>query len=102
MDLESQHICIETSYVTPYEQMCLIEFQEALMKVGSLISMLENKKLNTINLFLHLIKSKVYQQIFVEMTASSNFKQALGEMISLYPSLAKSKITKLALKKFNT
>jgi hypothetical protein len=89
----------ETSNSTPYDQLCLQEFIEGLMIAGSVISILENKKLTPVNFFLCLLESKQYQQIFTEITCSDTFRQALTSLFFVYPNLAKSRITKTALRK---
>lgn len=89
---------LENSQSTPLDQINTKEFSQSVLKVGSIISMLENKKLNPTNLFLYLLENKNYQQIFVEITACKNFKEALRSLLLLYPSLVKSKLTKTAIK----
>lgn len=91
---------LEASHSTPYDQVCLQEFVEGLMKAGSAISILENKKLTPANLFIQLLESRQYQQLFSEITCSANFRHALSQLLHVYPNLAKSRITKAALKKF--
>jgi hypothetical protein len=90
---------LESSFSTPFDQLCLREFIEGLMIAGSVISILENKKLTPVNFFLCLLESKQYQQIFTELTSSENFKQGLTFLFFVYPNLAKSRITKTALRK---
>jgi hypothetical protein len=89
---------LTTSVTIPSEYVCAKEFEEDVLKAGSVISILENKKLNPINLFLCLLESKQYQDLFVEITSMSNFKEAISHLLYLYPSLVKSKITKSAIK----
>lgn len=86
---------------SPFEQICNKEFAEGVYKAGSLLSMLENKKLNPINLFLQLFANQSYQIFFTEITSSSCFKEAILNLLYLYPSIVKSKITKRAIKSFN-
>jgi len=92
---------IEKSDITPIEQMYSKEFVSGLYKVGSLISMLEGKKINNTSLFSLLIENINYQKLFVEVTASENFKQAILSLLFLYPNLVKSKITKSVIRKLN-
>ena len=86
------------SHSTPSDYVCAKEFEEGVLKAGSFISILENKKLNPINLFLCLLESKQYQDMFVEITSTNNFREAVSLLLHLYPSLVKSKITKSAIK----
>ena len=63
--------------------------------------MLEGKKINSTTLFSLLIENIGYQKLFVEVTSSENFKQALSSLLFLYPNLVKSKITKSVIRKLN-
>ena len=93
--------CYDSSIVTPVEQLHTKEFVEGILKAGSLFSMLENKKLNSTGLFTLILEKKEYQNLFVEITASENFREAILSMLYLYPSLVKSKLTKTVIKKIN-
>jgi hypothetical protein len=100
--MQDETFCeIEKSNITPLEQMYSKEFVCGLYKVGSLISMLEGKKINTTALFSLLIENISYQNFFVEATASENFRQAILSLLFLYPNLVKSKITKSVIRKLN-
>lgn len=92
---------IEKSNGSPTEQIQLLEFVEGVLKAGSLISILENKKINSTTLFTLLLENKSYQDFFVEVTSSSSFREAVFSLLYLYPSLVKSKITKSSIKKIN-
>lgn len=92
---------IKKSNITPVEEMYLKEFVIGLYKAGSVISMLEGKKINSTTLFSLLIENIGYQKLFVEITASENFKQAISLLLFLYPNLVKSKITKSVIRKIN-
>jgi len=92
---------LERSNVSPVDQICSKEFVEGVLKAGSAISMLENKKLNPTNLFLCLLQTKQYQDFFVELTSSTNFREAILSLLYLYPALVKSKITKAVIKQIN-
>ena len=92
---------LEKSNISPLDQICSKEYTEGVLKAGSVISLLENKKLNPINLFLCLLKSKQYQSFFTEITSSNSFKEAILSLLYLYPSIVKSKITKSAVKQLH-
>lgn len=92
---------LDTSEANPLEQIYSKEFAEGLLKAGSLISMLENKRVNTTGLLSLLLEKKDYQDFFVEITASKTFKQAILSLLYFYPSLVKSKITKAIIRKLN-
>lgn len=92
---------LDNSEATPLDQIYSKEFAEGLLKAGSLISMLENKRVNTTGLFALLLEKKDYQEFFVEITASKTFKHAILSLLYFYPSLVKSKITKAVIRKIN-
>jgi hypothetical protein len=92
---------LERSDITPIDQICSKEFTEGVLKAGSIISIIENKKLNPINFFLYLLQSKQYQEFFTEITSSNNFREAVLSLLYLYPSIVKSKITKSAIKQLH-
>lgn len=99
--LSDASIDLENSNVNPFDQIRSKEFVEGLMKAGSLISMLENKKINTTALFTLLLEKPEYQSFFTEITSSDNFKEALLSLLFLHPALVKSKITKSVIRKLN-
>jgi hypothetical protein len=95
------HSELNTSVADPLDRIKINEFIEGLLKAGSLISMIEGKKINTTNLFLLLLEKKDYQDFFVEITATESFKEAVLMMLYLHPSLVKSKFTKSYIRKVN-
>jgi hypothetical protein len=92
---------LESSNSMPFVRLHSQEFIEGALKAGSLISMLENKKINTTTLFALLVENPSYQKFFTEITASSSFKEALFSLLQLNPSLVKSKIVKSLARKLN-
>ena len=91
----------ENSKASPVDQMLSKEFIDGMLKAGSMISMIENKKLNTAAFFALLLENKSYQEFFAEITSSNNFRDALLSMLFLNPSLVKSKVTKSLVRKIN-
>ena len=99
--LQNAIIDLEGSNATPLDQIHYKEFVEGMLKAGSLISMLENKKVNTTLLFSLLFEKPDYQEFFTEITASESFKHSILSLLYLNPSLVKSKITKSVVRKLN-
>lgn len=85
----------------PVNRILMQNFIEGLNKAGSLFSMIENKKLNATALFGLLVESPKYQDFFVEITDSDNFKDSILSLLYLYPSIVKSKITKTIIRRLN-
>jgi len=92
---------LENSNVSPLDQLYSKEFIQGVMKAGSLISMLENKKVNNTLLLSLLLENPDYQEFFTEITSSENFKTSILSLLYLYPALIKSKITKSVVRKLN-
>lgn len=92
---------LSNSSGSPTEQIQNKDFVQGTLKAGSLISILENKKINPTLLFALILENKHYQDFFVEITSSSSLKEALMSLLYLYPSLVKSKITKSSIRKIN-
>jgi hypothetical protein len=92
---------LDTSSSNPLERIRSKEFIDGVLKAGSLISMLENKKINVTTLFVLLFESPKYQDFFTEITASENFKESILSLLFLHPTLVKSKFTKSIIRKAN-
>lgn len=92
---------LDNSNATPLDQLHSKEFIDGMLKAGSLIAMLENKKINVAALFTLLLEKESYQEFFTEITASETFKEALLSLLYLYPSLVKSKVTKTTVRRIN-
>ena len=89
------------STASPSDQIYLKEFIEGVQKAGSLIAMLENKKINTTALLTLLLEKTDYQDFFTEITSSESFREAIMSLLFLNPNLVRSKITKSLVKKIN-
>jgi hypothetical protein len=92
---------LENSHANPIDHILSKEFVDGVLKAGSLISMLENKKLNNAAFLSALLEKPNYQKFFTEVTSSENFKEAILSLLYLSPSLVKSKITKTIIRKLN-
>jgi|LauGreDrversion4_2_1035121.scaffolds.fasta_scaffold00045_18 hypothetical protein len=91
-----------SSDVTPLDQLHSKEFIEGVLKAGSYISIIENKKINITAFFSLILENKSYQDFFTEVTDSDSFREAISNLLYIYPSLIKSKITKSTIRKLNT
>jgi hypothetical protein len=99
--MNSVPVELDNSNSGPADRIKTREFADGVMKAGSLISMLENKKLNITALFVLLLESTKYQDFFTEITSSDTFKQAILSLLQLHPTLVKSKFTKAIVRKAN-
>jgi hypothetical protein len=92
---------LESSNAAPSSHIYSREFVEGVLKAGSFISMIENKKINTTALFSLLLEKTEYQEFFTKITSSDSFKEAIMSLLYLNPNLVKSKITKSIVRKLN-
>ena len=92
---------LRNSNAAPFSEIHSKEFVEGVLKAGSLISMIENKKINTTTFFSLLLENSDYQDFFAEITSSDSFKDAIMSLLYLNPNLIKSKITKSIIRKLN-
>jgi hypothetical protein len=92
---------LDTSKANPLDRIRSREFIDGVLKAGSFISMIENKKINVTTLFVLLLETKKYQDFFTEITASDSFKESILSLLYLHPALVKSKFTKSIIKKLH-
>jgi hypothetical protein len=99
--LTNNFVELKNSNAAPFNELHSKEFVEGVLKAGSLISMLENKKINMTVFFSLLLENADYQKFFAEITSCNSFKEAIMSLLYLNPNLVKSKITKSILRKLN-
>ena len=92
---------LKNSNAAPFSELHSKEFIESVLKAGSLISMIENKKINVTAFFSLLLERPDYQKFFTEITSSDSFKDALMSLLYLNPNLVRSKITKSIVRKIS-
>jgi hypothetical protein len=83
----------------PLFQLTSKEYIIGVLKFGSYLSILNNKKLNASGLFVQILQDKKLRDMFIAVTESENMKSALLGLLQLYPVLLKSKNTKRLFKK---
>lgn len=84
---------------SPFKQICTKEYILDVLKFGSYLSILHNKRLNPSAIFVCILENKETRQLFIDITYSENIKEALLGLLQLYPPLLKSKNTKRLFKK---
>jgi len=70
------------------------DFEDILLKIGSLLSNLHNKNISPTFLFLSITKEEPLQNIFKHITGIPTTMELLKTILHFYPSLLKSKIIK--------
>jgi len=83
----------------PLKQVCTKEYILGVMKFGSFLSIIYNKRLNPSAVFVTILENKDIRDMFIEITNSENMHEALLGLLQLYPPLLKSKNTKRLFKK---
>ena len=70
------------------------DFENYVLKFGTILQLIYNKNINPTFLFLSIIKDENLQKIFKKMTGISDTKEILMNILTIYPNLLKSKIVK--------
>lgn len=99
--MDDDNTTLESSYCLPDDSIKYKEFIDGMMKTGSFISQIEQKRLSNVALFVCVLENQLYQQIFVELTSAKSFRDAISTLLYIHPSLVKSKFTKTAIRKIN-
>jgi len=83
----------------PLKQICTKEYILGVLKFGSYLSIIHNKRLNPSAFFVAVLENKELRELFIDVTNSENIHEALLGLLHLYPPLLKSKNTKRLFKK---
>jgi len=83
----------------PVENVSSKEFIEGLMKLGSFLSIIVNKKINSSTLFTMILENSDVRYILISMTGSESERDALLSILHMYPALLKSKNVKKTFQK---
>jgi hypothetical protein len=78
----------------PVEHALSKEFIYGLLKLGSYLSIINGRRINSSTLFMMILENSDIRYIFVELTGSSSEKEALTNILYMYPALLKSKNVK--------
>lgn len=81
-------------YNNPIHQIENKEFNLALIKFGSFISIVYNKRVSQTFVLLQLLEDENLRNIFKEICEIDEFQTLLLNFLTCYPSLCKSKIIK--------
>lgn len=83
-----------TEYNDPVHQIKNKEFNLALIKFGSFVSIIQNKRLSQTFILLQILENEQLRNIFKELCEIDEFQILLLNFLTCYPSLSKSKIIK--------
>jgi len=76
------------------------EFENNLIKFGSFLSILKNKKINQTSLLSILLDDKDICKLFMDVVEYDDFNDVFLKLLDLYPNLARSKIIRIKYKKY--
>ena len=82
------------NYNDPLDNICNKEFILNVMKFGSYLSIINNKRINASVLFISILENSKLRDIFMEITGAENVRDALLGVMEIYPVLVKSKNTR--------
>jgi len=74
------------------------ELDLVLLRIGSFLSIINNKKINQAKLLVTIINDIKFQQIILKLTEFDNLKSLVEIFIEKYPSLCKSKVVYTGVK----
>lgn len=74
------------------------ELDMIFLKLGSLLSILQNKKTNQAKLLIALVKNKKIRDCFMKIADIDNFQYMVHCLMEKYPTICESKVVSSALK----
>lgn len=77
------------------------EFDSALLKYGSLLSMMKNKRINQTMFLVELLENEIHQDCFKLLCGIDELDMLFYNLIVRFPVLCKSKIIKTKIKQVN-
>lgn len=92
--MNEKALAAHVEYNDPIKQIENKEFNLALIKFGSFISIIENKRVSPTFILLQLLEDEKLRNIFKQICEIEEFQVLLLNYLTTYPSLTKSKIIK--------
>jgi len=83
----------------PVNQITETELDHLILKMGSFLSIINNKKINPAKLLITIVTDKNFQECFFELSEIDCLRVVIEAIINKYPSLCKSKVVYNALAK---
>lgn len=77
---------------TPSNKMAENELDDIILKMGSFLSIISNKKINQAKLLITAVKNKYFKEIFQNITEIDNLQLLVRSIITRYPTVCRSKI----------
>lgn len=77
------------------------ELNIIILKMGALLSILQNKKTNQAKMLIMLVKNERFQKCFLHIAELDSFQHLVRCLMEKYPTLCESKVVSGALKRDN-
>ncbi|MDD4110008.1 MAG: hypothetical protein PHS54_00480 [Clostridia bacterium] len=77
------------------------ELDMIILKMGSLLSIIQNKKTNQAKMLLFLVKNEKFRNCFLRIAELNSFQHLVRCLMEKYPTLCESKVVSGALKRDN-
>jgi hypothetical protein len=77
------------------------ELDMIILKMGSLLSILQNKKTNQAKMLIMLVKDERFRKCFLEIAELDSFQHLVRSLMEKYPTLCESRVVSGALKRDN-
>ena len=77
------------------------ELDMVILKMGSLLSILQNKKTNHAKMLIMLVNNERFRRCFLQIADLDSFQQLVRALMEKYPTLCESKVVSGALKRGN-
>jgi hypothetical protein len=87
-DMMQDHVCTITDR----------ELDQIILKMGSLLSILQNKKTNQAKMLIMLVQNERFRNCFLKIAELDNLQQLVRCLMERYPTLCESKVVSCALK----
>ena len=101
-DMHSNNAILQTiNNTNPLYQIKEAEFDEVLLKFGSFVSILKNKRINQTMFLVELLDSELHRDCFKELSGIDETHVLFYNLIVRFPVLCKSKIVKTKIKEIN-
>ena len=85
----------------PLYQIKEIEFDYILLKFGSLVSMIKNKRINQTMFLIELLENELHRECFKILSGFDDTNMLFYNLIIRFPVLSKSKIIKNKIEELN-
>jgi len=95
--IDSSLFSTNDDQVSPVEHITERELDEVILKMGSFLSILQNKKANQAKLLICTIQDPIFQKCFLSIADIDNLSFLIHNIIRKYPTLCKSKVVTSAL-----